>query len=60
MIVDCADFESDPDFPGCCYSCHEDWNEGWAPPNEGDVILPDGRSAHLCCTLRLWLLPEDT
>ncbi len=55
-VIDCNDFERDRGFPGCCTSCHEDWDNGWAPPDEGDHMLIGNRPAHVCCDVYHWLV----
>lgn len=51
----CSDFREIKDAPGCCTSCHDDWDEGYDSPDiyEADEKLPVPSS--LCCRLRSWV-----
>ncbi len=48
----CSSFEKLDGFPGCCNSCHEDYNEGYADLLDLDV---DGVPIYVCCTVSTWL-----
>lgn len=48
----CADFSKVVGFPGCCFSCHDDWDDGYDEPFERTHGETEIRT---CCKVGLWL-----
>lgn len=46
----CADYQDEPDFPGCCGSCHSDEEY-----DEDEYNLWRSEEYHVCCTVLAWL-----
>jgi len=51
-ILFCSDFSAVPGFPGCCTSCHDDWNDGYDSPVETEY---KGVLLSTCCKVSAWL-----
>lgn len=49
----CEHLDKQPGFPGCCHSCHDEWEAGYGEPMETE--LRDGRKAFVCCKVREWI-----
>ena len=43
-------YRDEPDFPGCCGSCHSDEEY-----DEETYTLQRGAEYHVCCTVAAWL-----
>lgn len=56
----CAAFERLPGFPGCCDSCHEDWNLGYEQPMERYDDKTDELLSLTCCRVHHWLLDQPS
>lgn len=50
--MSCLDYRNEPDFPGCCDSCHDD-DEQWGDALLGDPLTDE---ENVCCQVRTWLL----
>jgi hypothetical protein len=52
-VIHCTDLAGEPGFPGCCDSCHDDWESGYGEPFEhydGDRLTHS-----VCCKVTQWL-----
>lgn len=49
----CQDLSKLPGFPGCCDSCHVEFDSGYSFPMQGK--LPDGTPVSVCCRVLNWL-----
>jgi hypothetical protein len=49
----CSDIS---DAPPCCWSCHDDFNDGYDLPF--DATMHDGTEARVCCTVLHFLKEE--
>jgi hypothetical protein len=47
----CADFADESDFPGCCDSCHEDYEAGYD-------CMDQSANYSVCCVVALWLIKD--
>lgn len=51
-VIACHELDKVDGFPGCCGSCHTEWDEGYSEPTE---IRVHNRIAVVCCKVAHWI-----